>query len=270
MLKNKIWSIPFTLALATAFICGVCQARELDDDESKRVPIGVSLLESEVAEALQEEVVLQQKLESEQAATDNEIGQERNANLDLGPQTNSSNIAAKGFFYGEASLRGIHHVCYYAVNPVTGQVTLELEDGSLWTVTSNPLCIYDWLVSDDITIYPSPWYVNSPFQLYNLQTKSYVYVNLKMGPFYDCFDYHRFIVALSWTTGELWLNDGSHWLVSDIAVFRGWNPDDTLIIGTSNDWFTSYPNVLINVNTYDSQYPKCSYLRAVCLSGPVF
>jgi hypothetical protein len=148
-------------------------------------------------------------------------------------------------------------------------VTLETEDGSLWSVTSDASVIYSWLASDEILIMPTPWYVSSPYQLYNVQTNTSVYVNMKMGPFYNS-AFTRWVVAISWDTGELWLNDGSHWLVTDRSLFNSWNLNHTIIVGSNDEWLTSYPSILINVNTYDPAWPKLSYVRAVCISGAYY
>ncbi len=113
---------------------------------------------------------------------------------------------------------------------------------------------------DDILIYPDnvpylAYYTYSDAEFYglwgsarlvNMQTISSVQVSMKMGALFDS-PWTRWIVAICYETMELWLNDGSHWTISssDWGVFRKFQPNDTIIIGTNDDWSSySVPNCL--------------------------
>lgn len=156
-----------------------------------------------------------------------------------------------GYFSYESYYDSMHHGVLFS----PGGHTVELEDGSIWRVAPNDVSyVCDWSPSHDLLVLPGSWNSSSPsFYFYNVQKRLSVTVTMKMGPFYDSL-FARWIVKLDKSTGEVWLDDGSHFLVhtDDLALFNDWLCNDTIFVG-SNSGFSSYswPNILINVNTYN-------------------
>ncbi len=156
-----------------------------------------------------------------------------------------------GFFGYDVYPDGyLHHVMFCSA----GGYTAELEDGSIWRVNDYDAAkLYNWFPQDEISICPASMLSSDPFYLHNAQTRESVGVRLQLGPYYDS-HFARWIVAINYITREVWLNDGSHFLIAgdDGILLSEWLPNQTLIIGT-NTGLASYkwPNILINVNTYN-------------------
>ena len=130
--------------------------------------------------------------------------------------------------------------------------TVELEDGSLWTVSSNDRYkTLDWMTGDVIIILPNSSLFSSFYYcLVNLNTGAKVKVNLTLGPIFNGIFSH-WIVAINYSYREVCLEDGSVWKIStlDDSVLYKWLPNDTVIIGINSGWLSSInPNMLINVN----------------------
>ncbi|MDP1836476.1 MAG: hypothetical protein Q8K75_11205 [Chlamydiales bacterium] len=145
----------------------------------------------------------------------------------------------------------VHHPMF--VSP--GGYSVELEDGSIWRVEpSDAYYVAGWAPYHDVIILPGSWLSYSPnFYFYNVQTRQSVTVTMKMGPFYDSL-FTRWILAINYGTGEVWLDDGSHFYITidDNALFQEWRPNDTIIVGSNAGMAAySWPNILINVNTYN-------------------
>lgn len=147
--------------------------------------------------------------------------------------------------------------------------SLILEDGSVWYISPsyrsniNP----SWYTTDPAIIVPyNSWFSSYGYEIINLNTLASVPVKLEQGPFYDG-AYTRWIIAIDPYTHEVWLNDGSYWILSglDESIFYQWMVHDTVIVGINNDSFAAtYPNILINVNLHKFHpYKKyVNYVRA--------
>lgn len=141
--------------------------------------------------------------------------------------------------------------------------TLELEDGSIWSIYSgDQYNTVIWLPRDVVVITPNNgWFSSYDFKLTNQNTGSSALTNLKLGPFYDSAMSH-WIVAIDYDYNIVYLEDGSAWNMSyfDCGTVRKWLPDDTVIIGINDSWFSySNPNVLINVNMLNYAAGMASY-----------
>lgn len=137
--------------------------------------------------------------------------------------------------------------------------SVELEDGSIWTVTSDDAYkTLNWLVSDLVVITPNHnWLSSYMFRITNQNTGVSIRCNLTLGPIYNGL-YTHWVVAINYLTSEVCLEDGSIWKISgfDSSVFNKWLLNDTIIIGVNDGFLSgSKPNILINVNTL-------SYARA--------
>lgn len=299
MERKQSWLAILTFAMVATVTCSLCHA-ESDEDTRTRIPIGtakVSVLK--VRADLMDQLQMAQQRELLQAddevASDTTLADAASADQDASESSTLVNASTEEtespllivdsegqlalpsacsdctkkatYIFFETEPIDYHHVSLYAYG--AHSCVLETEDGALWRITSDPSVILDWYQSNDVLIYPSPWWVSSPFELYNRQTRTSVYANLEMGPFYNESN-TRWVVDLNWNTGEVWLSDGSYWLVSNMSRFQDWGFNHTVMIGTNNEWLTDYPYLLINVNLYDPLYPKYSYVKAVCITGPVY
>lgn len=141
--------------------------------------------------------------------------------------------------------------------------TVELEDGSIWAVSSGDRYkTLDWMTGDTIIIIPnSSWFSSYDYSLVNINTGAKVKVNLSLGPIFNGV-YTHWIVAIDYYYREICLEDGSVWKMSswDSAIVNQWLPNDTVIIGINNGLFSGgNPNMLINVNMNESAIGNCIY-----------
>lgn len=139
--------------------------------------------------------------------------------------------------------------------------TIELEDGSIWSVRwSDRNKTLDWLISDIIHITPnSDWFSSYNYRLVNQNTGASVAVNLALGPIYNGF-YTHWIIGIDYDHNKVYLEDGSHWTIdgSDSSILYKWLPNDTIIIGTNDSWWPfSKPNILLNVAMLNHVTAKC-------------
>jgi len=102
------------------------------------------------------------------------------------------------------------------------------------------------------------WFSVYDYVITNQNTGVAVQVNLVVGPLYNAV-YRHYIVAIDYVLDHVVLDDGSVWTMTDFTVMNQWVPGDTVIVGVNDGWFSSsYPNILINVNTL-------SYARGICV-----
>jgi hypothetical protein len=140
---------------------------------------------------------------------------------------------------------------------------VELEDGSIWAVcSSDRYKTLDWMTGDSIIILPNhDWFSVYDYRLVNLNTGANIKVNLSLGPIYNGI-YTHWILAIDYYHREICLEDGSVWKMSslDSSIVNQWLPNDTVIIGINDGWFSgSNPNLLINVNMNNYAIGKCIY-----------
>lgn len=127
---------------------------------------------------------------------------------------------------------------------------LELEDGSQWKIAeADSEELISWGHGDYVQI--SPHYFSSSHEYYitNQDNESYVRANLVNAPHRDS-PYAVTITGTSYRQ-SFYLSNGSCWKISssDFLVVRNWCIDDLVIIGTNNEWFSSYTHILINIHT---------------------
>jgi hypothetical protein len=135
--------------------------------------------------------------------------------------------------------------------------TVELEDGSVWSVYSgHRYKTLDWLSSDTILITQNnAWFSSYKYRLVNQNTGASVEVDLTLAPIYNG-PYTHWIVAIDYLGRYVWLEDGSRWHISseDAYAMSKWLINDTVIIGINDAFWSKFtPNVLINV-TYSATY----------------
>jgi hypothetical protein len=128
---------------------------------------------------------------------------------------------------------------------------IRIEDGSHWEVASGyEQTAVQWRANDDIIITPNPYYFSRySYAIRNLTTGNFVLANLSLGPVINGNYVTRQVVDINVEQGQVFLSDGSSWLVSfkDIAILSRWEPKDYIIVGMNNG--SHYRNILINVTT---------------------
>lgn len=167
----------------------------------------------------------------------------------------SEELISKKVYY--SSHQGVFHRPI-AVSPFGDMVTLE--DGSVWQVKGgDAIKTLDWLAGDSIIILPNhAWFSSYKYVLLNQNTGAKIKVNLSLGPIYNGIFTH-WIVAIDYYNCELCLEDGSVWKISnsDSGTMKKWMPNDTIILGINDSWFSSKPNILINVNMLNDVAAVC-------------
>ena len=151
-------------------------------------------------------------------------------------------------------LQSSHH----SLNTISSYLDwVSLEDGSHWKIDhSDSLKVQTWRIGDVLSITPSHCWL-CPYTYYitnkSLENRdrgnSWVKANIWLGPLAFGPNTH-WVVAVDRISGHLFLENGTNWCVapSDSYIFDDWAVNDTIIIGNNDSFFTSYANILINVN----------------------
>lgn len=138
--------------------------------------------------------------------------------------------------------------------------SITLEDGSVWQIRIKDRGkTLDWLSGDSLIILPNhSWFSSYHYVLLNQNTGADIKVNMMLGPIYNGV-YTHWIIAIDYYNKEVCLEDGTVWTVSgsDFSTLKKWLVNDTVIIGVNDSWFSSKPNILINVN-------MLNYVAAIC------
>lgn len=218
---------------------GIGQSAELPED-AQHIPVG----ERRISQA--EHVSIQEK----RAA----LVEEKIQMKSLQSNDDDELIAKKIY---KTSHLGVFHRPI-AITAMGNQVTLE--DGSVWQIRdSDRIKTLDWLAGDNLLILPNhAWFSSYQYVILNQNTGAEVKVNLLLGPIYNGV-YTHWIVAIDYFNQELCLEDGSVWTISsgDHGTMKKWMPNDTIIIGVNDAWFSSKPNILINVNMLNDVAAIC-------------
>lgn len=137
--------------------------------------------------------------------------------------------------------------------------TLELEDGSVWKISSyDGAKALNWRTNDPLTITQNNrWFAKHPYRIINQGNGTSVEASLYLGPV-ELGENSRFIVSIDHSRRKMLLSDSSHvanttWEISylDDSIFRNWELKDYIIIGTNSNtsiWDSSSDALLINVN----------------------
>lgn len=229
--------------LGLALFSASLSADEMEIEE--RIPVGErALVHAEQVKSYEDRLAKME--ESDEEEIDEEIDTQK--------------IVKKGF--QQATYVTTHEGVFHFPKAVSylGD-TVELEDGSIWTVCYNDTYkTLNWLTSDMIIIVPNDSLFSSyNYKLINLNTGVKVKVNLYLGPIYNG-AYTHWIVAIDYLYREIYLEDGSVWKMSsfDQSIVNKWLPNDTVIMGINDGLFCgSNPNILINVNMNNYSIGTC-------------
>lgn len=134
------------------------------------------------------------------------------------------------------------------------EYTLELEDGSVWKIsTYDGTKALNWRIDDPLTLTQNNrWFTRYDYRIINKANGTSVEANLFLGPVIRG-EYSRFIIGIDYSRREILLSDNTHWDIStlDTSILKDWAVDDYVIIGTNSNtswWDSSSDAILINVN----------------------
>jgi hypothetical protein len=168
----------------------------------------------------------------------------------------SKSLFSKGYTYYTSHAGALHQPM--AVGAY-GE-TVELEDGSIWSIYSGDRYkTLNWYTSDPIIVLPNHYFSLYNYKIINVNTGAVCQANLFLGPIYNGY-YTKWITAIDYIQELVWLNDGTCWQMSgyDYSTVQKWLPNDTVIIGINDGSFSgSNPNILINVNMLNYAIGKC-------------
>lgn len=230
--------------LSSLLLLGACtfllQAASLTADKIvERTPVGVR---AESIEVRQEQ--LDARANDISAA---EVHEATKANS-MKAMKRLAPLASKSIYYTS------HPAAYQYANSIAffGE-TVELNDGSIWSISSNDTYkTASWYTTDLIIITPNhSWLSSYGFCLTNQTTGEVASANLSIGPALPGYGYYtNWITNIDYYYNIVYLQDGSKWNMSsfDSSTVYQWVIGDVVIIGV-NDGFlsSSKPNVLINV-----------------------
>jgi hypothetical protein len=162
---------------------------------------------------------------------------------------NQDEKVINGFGYYTSHIAANHVLHHFTENR-----EIEIEDGSIFAIS--PLDHYklsNWYPQDALLILQGRDSEPYRFRICNQRNRSTVEADFVAGPIIDSM-YKKFIVEINYYGQYLVLNDGSRWRLhsSDYSMWRVWQREDTIIVGTNGSFFNwSNPNILINFT--DSQ-----------------
>jgi hypothetical protein len=141
--------------------------------------------------------------------------------------------------------------------------TVELEDGSLWSISSSDSYkTLNWLTTDIVIVTPNhEWFSIYNYCLVNQNTGVTVRANLSkyLDPYFHT-SYNYRIIAIDDILQQVWLSDGSVWSIVFGDYSTRWQLNDTVIIGINDGWLSSSrPNILINANILHHVRANCIY-----------
>lgn len=142
------------------------------------------------------------------------------------------------------------------------EYTLELEDGSIWKISSyDGVKALNWRANDPLTVTQNNrWFSRHEHRIVNKSNGTSVEATLYLGPV-ELGEFSRFIVGIDYVKREILLDDSSCWEISylDSSIFKDWALNDYIIIGTNSNtsiWDSGSDALLINVNLNNSSRAK--------------
>lgn len=264
-MKSKFLNLFSKAMIGAIFISGPLLASDEDKAEQERISVGSrALSQDETQNLIMKKARLLQKIETGADLQDENVtlseAETKEVAGEKSPEEAAEFVAKaiKSNYYTSHS--GAYH------SPVAISFlgdAIELEDGSIWDVYSGDRYkTLNWMTGDTIIIVPnSEWLSSYSYKLVNINTGAQIKVNLSLGPIYNGI-YTHWIVAIDYFHNEIVLEDGTFWKMSslDSSVYENWLPNDTIIIGVNDGWFSgSNPNIMINVNTNTNAMGKCIY-----------
>ncbi len=183
------------------------------------------------------------------------------------PELASLIIPIKGMEYASLVSNELNHTCvngstalYHQIDHFPQDNVVQTEDGAEWIFeSSNNYILRTWRPGDVVVITPKGkwlWGSNYSYVMTNKQLGSSVDVNLFLGPI-AFGSLSTWVVGIDMVNKQIYVLNGdgerSVWEISNVDeyLFKEWEVNDTLIVGENDSWlwwFSSYNNILINVN----------------------
>ena len=164
-----------------------------------------------------------------------------------GENRNHSNFHSSNYCCFPSSAKHASRHWISAINSESRVV--EIEDGSRWKLAS-PYYLGSWKNNDTLSITPNH-NTSSQYNYYvvNKSTGGYTEANLILGPV-AFGPLTHWAVGFDFAKNHVFLENDSCWQVqdTDAYIMQEWEPNDTIIIGSNDSWFSSYNSILINVN----------------------
>ena len=149
---------------------------------------------------------------------------------------------------------------YHWIQDFPNESLINIEDGSEWVFdTDDSPILSTWSVGDDVVVSPQtqmPWGSSYEYVMTNKDQGNSVSVSLFRGPI-KFGTQSTWMITFNQALGQVYLANGQGdrvvWEVSklDMDLLKDWQQNDTVIIGENDSWlwwFSSYRNILINVN----------------------
>ncbi len=131
---------------------------------------------------------------------------------------------------------------------------LGMEDGSKWEYSpSDAYTIRFWGLGQVLVVSPNySWFSSFDYYITNQNTGTYVTANLFDGPVAHG-PFSHWIASIDYVGGHVYLENQMVWCVnpSDMSIMQKWKPNDHIILGIYDSWFSSYDTILINVDMDD-------------------
>lgn len=259
MNTRNVWSLASKVFILTCFAGAALFADDgQEPTEQPHVPVGErAISHADHVRMLEERALLVR--EGQEAETSDEEQQEAVFAFSEEESSEDGKVVQKAALYVSTHEGAFHR-------PIAVSLlgdTVELEDGSIWVVSSDHRYrTLDWMTSDVIVITPNhDWFSSYNYRLININTGASVKVNLALGPIYNGYFTH-WIIAIDYLNRDICLEDGSVWKISsvDSSAMNKWLPNDTVIMGINDGWYSgSNPNILINVNVNNYAIGKCIF-----------
>ncbi len=127
--------------------------------------------------------------------------------------------------------------------------TLELEDGSQWSIAGEDRYILNtWKRNDPVILNSNPdWFAYGEYYLVNQNTQTRLSANLYTAPLLFGPKSH-WMIGVDYLSGHITLENGTQWCVheEDRLTLGEWEINDHLILGTYRSPFCSCDHILIN------------------------
>jgi hypothetical protein len=227
-------------------IMPIIAATLLFAEEEKHVTIGTR--------PMSEEALAQIEAEKAKNTPADEIVVEEEASLE---------IAGFGFDrYPPVYYSASHHLLASVTVLNNDTYALELEDGSVWKISSyDGVKALNWRNIDYLTITQNNrWFSRYNYRIINTSNGTSAEANLHIGPV-ELGPHSRYIVGIDHSRKEILLSDNTRYEISylDASIFKDWALNDYLIIGTNSNtsfWDSGSDILLINVNMNNSARGK--------------
>ncbi len=219
------------------------------EESQERIPVGSRRSDREKRERMQTQRILEREAEDANHG-ENQMGLKR-AHYKLTEQDRPFKLAPRAWAAPQLVLAAIPVNCHWLAGIADNLKSVELEDGSIWeTASGDTYVLKYWRRDDALVITPVySWLSSFDYYITNKSNNTYIRANLVGSPI--AFGPHsHWIVGIDPYQGHVLLENQTVWCVnsSDTYLLKDWRPNDHVITGAYDSFFTSFDHILINVN----------------------